>query len=191
MKFLIVNFLLVFICSTFSQDCSSSRDAGESCGDGTGSSRMFYFDSRMSVCQPFIFKGCGGNSNRFATAQECKDACFANRKTGAEIRNGNQWVLAEKCGGQYLIPDGKYTDCKNGCPDQHSCQNGVCCPSKDYVCSLRDDSGIFASGIDDKPRFAWSNEIQSCWRFSYYDAKGNYNNFPTFQSCIAFCSNKQ
>uniref|UniRef100_A0AC34G1H2 BPTI/Kunitz inhibitor domain-containing protein n=1 Tax=Panagrolaimus sp. ES5 TaxID=591445 RepID=A0AC34G1H2_9BILA len=92
---------------------------------------MYYFDTRMSVCQPFVYKGCGGNENRYKSLEECRKACSGNQKSGAEIRNGNQW-----------------------------------------------------------PRFAWSEEIQSCWRFSYYGANGNYNNFPNFQSCIAFCSNK-
>lgn len=58
----------------------------------------------------------------------------------------------------------------------------------DYVCSLRDDTGTFADGVDDLPRFAWSDDIQSCWRFSYYGAKGNYNNFASFRDCLNFCS---
>ncbi|KAE9548997.1 hypothetical protein FO519_007789 [Halicephalobus sp. NKZ332] len=189
MKNFIPFILAGFIVVIHGQDCSLSRDTGESCSENS-SSRMFYFDSRMSVCQPFFYKGCGGNSNKFSSAQECKEACSSSKKTGEQIRNGKQWVLADKCGAQYLIPNGKYIQCSDGCPEKHSCQNGICCPTKEYVCSLKDDSGTFASGIDDKPRFAWSDEIQSCWRFSYFGANGNYNNFPTFQSCINFCSNK-
>uniref|UniRef100_A0A7E4UPA3 Kunitz/Bovine pancreatic trypsin inhibitor domain protein n=1 Tax=Panagrellus redivivus TaxID=6233 RepID=A0A7E4UPA3_PANRE len=180
------------VLSVLSQDCSSPRDAGVSCSDGT-QGRRFYFDSRMSICQPFFFKGCNGNDNNFESAAECRAACAAVRQTGAEIRNGKQWLLAERCGAEFLIPDGKYVECKvnRDCPEQHSCADGVCCPSKDYVCSLRDDSGTFASGVEDKPRFAWSDEIQSCWRFSYFGAKGNYNNFPNFQSCTSFCANRK
>ncbi|CAK5073363.1 unnamed protein product [Meloidogyne enterolobii] len=63
--------------------------------------------------------------------------------------------------------------------------------SSEFLCSLPDDSGTFAEGVPDKPRFAWSSQVNSCWRFSYYGAKGNYNNFPNFQECVNFCGNEK
>ena len=42
-----------------------------------------------------------------------------------------------------------------------------------FVCSLPDESGTFAAGIVDLPRFAWSSATRSCSRFSYYGAQGN------------------
>ncbi|KAI1719442.1 kunitz/Bovine pancreatic trypsin inhibitor domain-containing protein [Ditylenchus destructor] len=114
-------------------DCAASRDPGTDC-----------------VCQPFNFKGCGGNSNRFESSEECKKTCANSKKA-------SQWVHAEKCNGTHLIPDGKYIECSSNpseCPEDHHCNtdNGVCCPTKNHVCSLRDDTGTFAEGIDDKPR---------------------------------------
>ncbi|KAH7711717.1 Proteinase inhibitor I2 [Aphelenchoides avenae] len=173
-------------------ECGGSRDAGTFCVENAPR-RMFYFDGRMGVCQPFMYHGCGGNDeNRFNSAKDCRETCAKKSQNSRPKAKSSQWVLAEKCGANHLIPDGEYLPCEDGkkCPDEHACRGGVCCPSKEHVCSLRDDSGTFAEDVADKPRFAWSDEIQSCWRFSYYGAKGNYNNFPDFPSCIAFCSDK-
>lgn len=35
----------------------------------------FAFDSVSGVCVPFVYGGCSGNANRFATAEECYAAC--------------------------------------------------------------------------------------------------------------------
>lgn len=40
--------------------------------------------------------------------------------------------LAEKCDASFLIPNGKYFVCADGCPEHHECKNGVCCPTKGY-----------------------------------------------------------
>ncbi|CAD6196461.1 unnamed protein product [Caenorhabditis auriculariae] len=185
-------------------DCSAPRDLGDSCD--THASTSFYFDARTKVCQPFAYRGCGGNANRFSTAQECRAACVNRAKTvtsSAISANANvpafvpvgkshdQWRKADLCGGNYLVPNGKYILCSDGCPKNHNCVSDVCCPTKDYVCSLRDDNGTFEDGIEDRPRFAWNHDVKSCVRYSYYGANGNYNNFPNFQSCIKFCSSAQ
>ncbi|KAL3107529.1 hypothetical protein niasHT_014246 [Heterodera trifolii] len=167
------------------QICFEPRDLGVLCPkDGPGKSKMFYYNKILGSCQPFIYKGCAGNLNRFGTSAECRKTCSKLSKKTQE------WVLAERCNASHLIPDGHYIECVAGkCPEGHKCHpaEGVCCPRKKYVCALQDDSGTFADGVPDKPRFAWSADIKSCWRFSYFGAKGNYNNFATFHDCLNFC----
>ncbi|KAI6189953.1 hypothetical protein M3Y97_00064000 [Aphelenchoides bicaudatus] len=189
------SYFYLHVLTLFYLDCSSPKDSGHSCSDEK-EGRFFYFDSKMKVCQPFNHLGCGGTSNKFPTFKECMSACKNVQSDGKqEPKTGHsQWTHADKCGASHLIPDGKYTECRAGrskCPEHHLCKNEVCCPTKEYVCSLQDDSGTFADGVDDKPRFAWSEEIQSCWRFSYYGAAGNYNSFKNFRDCINFCSHKK
>ncbi|CAD5232189.1 unnamed protein product [Bursaphelenchus xylophilus] len=191
-------FCLVIIVRYNAQDCILTKDPGHPCEEGSAE-RRFYYDTRMGVCQPFNYLGCGGNGNNFESSKLCKSSCGKDKvaKSGSsgittkpKSTGHAQWVHAEKCGATHLIPDGKIEECrvgKSSCPEGHKCKNGFCCPTKDYVCSLRDDTGTFADGIEDKPRFAWSDEIQSCWRFSYYGARGNYNNFASFRDCINFC----
>uniref|UniRef100_A0A1I7XKR0 BPTI/Kunitz inhibitor domain-containing protein n=1 Tax=Heterorhabditis bacteriophora TaxID=37862 RepID=A0A1I7XKR0_HETBA len=162
-------FVLVLLPITNALNCSSKKEVGFFCEQP--SSKMFYYDSRYKVCQPFQYRGCGGNDNQFNTAQECREQCSnggrnenSTQVTGAgENESGvdtvfrplgtghDQWLKAEKCGSNFLIPNGKYIKCGSGCPSNHSCIMGVCCPSEDYVCSLIDDTGSFVDGINDKP----------------------------------------
>ncbi|WKY13115.1 hypothetical protein Q1695_004156 [Nippostrongylus brasiliensis] len=189
----------------------SGKDVGYDCDKPA--QRMFYYDSRYKVCQPFQYRGCGGNTNRFSTASECKQTCpdagkvkdtpisapagGSAAQAGSDavfVPRGNshdQWMKAEKCGSVYLIPNAQYIRPNPDCPQNHVLQNGVCCPTRDYVCSLRDDSGSFVEGIEDRPRFSWNHAVNSCERFSYFGANGNYNNFPNFYSCLNYCKGSQ
>ncbi|CAJ0588835.1 unnamed protein product [Cylicocyclus nassatus] len=186
----------------FALDCHEPKEFGEDCDQP--SQRMFYYDTRYKVCQPFQYRGCGGNSNRFATSTECREKCANGGKANATsalagsdavfVPRGNshdQWMKAEKCGSNFLIPNAKYVLPSPNCPSNHDLTNGVCCPTRDYVCSQRDDSGTFAEGIEDRPRFAWNHEVKSCERFSYFGANGNYNNFPSFYSCLNYCKDSK
>ncbi len=38
----------------------------------------FYFDVTNGACREFVYGGCGGNSNRFNTLEECEYACVGS-----------------------------------------------------------------------------------------------------------------
>lgn len=194
--------LLCFLPVALTLDCLVGKDVGYECDQPA--QRMFYYDSRYKVCQPFQYRGCGGNANRFSSSKECRDTCPGGAGKASTVQPGaalagsdavfvprgnshDQWMKAEKCGSNYLIPNAQYVRPNPSCPPNHELQNGVCCPTRDYVCSLRDDSGSFVDGIEDRPRFAWNHAVNSCDRFSYFGANGNYNNFPSFYSCLNYC----
>ncbi|KAK6028765.1 hypothetical protein OSTOST_05146 [Ostertagia ostertagi] len=42
----------------------------------------------------------------------------------------DQWMKAEKCGSNYLIPNAQYILPNPSCPPNHELKNGVCCPTK-------------------------------------------------------------
>ncbi|VDL66548.1 unnamed protein product, partial [Nippostrongylus brasiliensis] len=52
--------------------CSLSYKSGASCGPAV---TRWYYDSTSRTCQTYSFNGCDGNSNNFATQQDCKDYC--------------------------------------------------------------------------------------------------------------------
>ncbi|KAK6183298.1 hypothetical protein SNE40_010804 [Patella caerulea] len=54
-----------------SERCSLEKSRGK-CGNFT---LFYYFDTKSISCSPFWYGGCGGNDNRFATVEECKEAC--------------------------------------------------------------------------------------------------------------------
>ncbi|KAK5974765.1 Kunitz/Bovine pancreatic trypsin inhibitor domain protein, partial [Trichostrongylus colubriformis] len=59
-------------CPTQAYTCSLSYKSGASCGPAV---TRWYYDSTTRTCQTYSFNGCDGNSNNFATQQDCKDYC--------------------------------------------------------------------------------------------------------------------
>ncbi|CAG5131351.1 unnamed protein product, partial [Candidula unifasciata] len=45
-------------------------------GPCKGNIQRFYFDPRANTCKEFIYGGCEGNDNRFATFEECEKDCI-------------------------------------------------------------------------------------------------------------------
>uniref|UniRef100_A0A8C2Z9H3 Si:dkey-117n7.5 n=1 Tax=Cyclopterus lumpus TaxID=8103 RepID=A0A8C2Z9H3_CYCLU len=39
---------------------------------------LWYFHPRSGECRPFVYGGCGGNRNQFASRQECQSCEFCN-----------------------------------------------------------------------------------------------------------------
>ena len=35
----------------------------------------WYYNQERKRCEPFVYGGCLGNGNRFATAEECQQTC--------------------------------------------------------------------------------------------------------------------
>lgn len=46
---------------------------GEACFASTAS---WYHNTATKKCEPFVYKGCRGNHNRFNTEELCKRTCF-------------------------------------------------------------------------------------------------------------------
>ncbi|BFZ20771.1 hypothetical protein BsWGS_23810 [Bradybaena similaris] len=48
----------------------------------------YIFNTVKGACEKFIYGGCGGNENRFATIEECQAACAARLGTSINDRPG-------------------------------------------------------------------------------------------------------
>ena len=44
-------------------------------GNCRASFQRWYYDSEAEECQEFVWGGCGGNGNRFATRTDCENLC--------------------------------------------------------------------------------------------------------------------
>ncbi|CAJ0607227.1 unnamed protein product [Cylicocyclus nassatus] len=57
-------------------DCLTTLDRGDntSCSNANPGIR-YYHDVETDICFPFLYKGCGGNSNNYATMKDCYIAC--------------------------------------------------------------------------------------------------------------------
>nr|VZI02783.1 unnamed protein product [Spirometra erinaceieuropaei] len=40
---------------------------------------MYAYHYRLGVCEEFVYRGCGGNMNRFETLEDCERTCVRRR----------------------------------------------------------------------------------------------------------------
>jgi hypothetical protein len=66
-------------------------------GTCTTFSVAYYFDDVSDWCQPFNYRGCEGNDNRFPTKEACEVACITGK---AECAGGTD-VPEEECAGAF------------------------------------------------------------------------------------------
>lgn len=67
----------VIQCILYNLDvCSMENDPGPC----LSSVPKWYFDSSKAQCETFIFGGCNGNGNRFASREECENLCKAESR---------------------------------------------------------------------------------------------------------------
>jgi len=132
--------------------CTLSSDEGRQCGPQV---TRWYYDSTDRKCATYTYFGCDGNSNNFATQQDCKEYCRVDSRFGGIlkfvfIRNLVSKTLLKSAdcpdgGSVYSDFTGQATTCAidSDCPNTHYCtavssyernigfrvsQN--CCPSK-------------------------------------------------------------
>lgn len=83
----------------------------------------------------------------------------------------------------------------DACPNEHSCENGHCCPNKsestcccwvlqnaknfvcilDAVCEIDYDTGKYAQQGSHTPRYFYDKKVKNCLLFTYYGALGEFS----------------
>jgi hypothetical protein len=70
--------------------CAKPSDPGR-CNNTDGSPtnwvQPYYFDENIGACRKFFYSGCGGNNNRFPTAEECEAWCVGRDEPCAKTQN--------------------------------------------------------------------------------------------------------
>uniref|UniRef100_A0A914X5I6 BPTI/Kunitz inhibitor domain-containing protein n=1 Tax=Plectus sambesii TaxID=2011161 RepID=A0A914X5I6_9BILA len=67
---------------TCAQDVDMSCFCKPDSGSCTGAAYFYHYDPSVDRCLPFSYSGCGGNTNRFQTEDECTHNCVSwNRET--------------------------------------------------------------------------------------------------------------
>ncbi|KAK6018060.1 Kunitz/Bovine pancreatic trypsin inhibitor domain protein, partial [Ostertagia ostertagi] len=113
-------------------------------------------------CVEFLFKGCGGNQNRFASKEDCLQGCKSLTLCGKGLPLMDFAGNIKRCEAD-RVP----------CPGSHECigrgMESVCCQKADTTTM---------------PRL---NSVRS---FTFTGCGGNENNFKTKGECTQFCSNE-
>ena len=66
----------IMVENDFADGCELAPDAGP-CYAMT---QRFYFDPITNECKDFVYGGCLGNSNNFATREKCRTTCRKDLK---------------------------------------------------------------------------------------------------------------
>ncbi|TKR69245.1 hypothetical protein L596_021428 [Steinernema carpocapsae] len=178
--------------TSLAEECENPKDVGFECAEA-GKQMRFYHDKITGVCQPMFYKGCGGNENRFESAKACREQCSQTapqRTRKGKVIKQQPLMFKDICNATYSPNIVKPLDrCKlsDTCEANYSCHQGNCCPKKEYVCKLDYDSGKEAVENVHEPRYAYNSHLNTCGRFSYFRAEGNFNNFLSFGDCMKFC----
>ncbi|ETE65298.1 Collagen alpha-1(VII) chain [Ophiophagus hannah] len=61
-------------------------------GDCSKFTLQWYYNQRVLECRPFIYSGCGGNSNRFSSKEDCELYCKPQADTVNSTVDGNKTV---------------------------------------------------------------------------------------------------
>lgn len=73
----------------------------------------FYFDVQTGKCTMFDYSGCHGNSNRFATEEECEQECydFPNFWQNSGIANSSVGLALSSSSGNWHYPNYIFITC--------------------------------------------------------------------------------
>ncbi|CAD5222287.1 unnamed protein product [Bursaphelenchus xylophilus] len=144
----------------------------------------YWYSPAQGTCQVFQYNGCGGNANNFLSIADCRETCSFEEEEpkcphGDPIRleNGRIW----KCNN---------TEDTNECPLNYECileeKQSVCCPKKEYSCSIPRDSGR-SCAPGNTTKWYFDVGLQSCRPFDYSGCDGNSNRFNSKRECEVYC----
>uniref|UniRef100_A0AC34QTC2 BPTI/Kunitz inhibitor domain-containing protein n=1 Tax=Panagrolaimus sp. JU765 TaxID=591449 RepID=A0AC34QTC2_9BILA len=167
-------------CPTKAYTCSLSANKGITCG--SGSSYRYFYNSQTQECESYQYNGCDGNSNNFATREDCEGYCGVGGCPNGGTPERNEF-------GQLMV-----CSTTNTCPSTHECTSVTsgssvvnrCCPTRAYICSLPPQQGSSCSSSA-AARYYFNIVTKECTQFTYNGCSGNLNNFATLEQCNNFC----
>ncbi|PAV76107.1 hypothetical protein WR25_21575 isoform B [Diploscapter pachys] len=167
-------------CPTKAYTCTLSPHKGVTCG--SGSSYRYFYNSQTQECESFQYNGCDGNSNNFATREDCEGYCGVGGCPNGGTPERNEF-------GQLMV-----CSTTQSCPTTHECTSvnsgssvvNRCCPTRAYICSLPPQQGSSCSSSA-AARFYFNIVTKDCTQFTYNGCSGNLNNFATLEQCNNFC----
>ncbi|XP_037820569.1 papilin isoform X5 [Lucilia sericata] len=155
----------------------------------------WYYNSVDGVCDEFVYTGCGGNANSYASEDDCENECFPAQETCVlpPLRgNGNEsmirWHFNQETGRCSEFEFTGRRGNRNNFVTEQECMSRCASgepPAPTYsVC----DQPLEAGECDNSTT-AWyyDNENMICVAFTYTGCGGNGNRFQSREQCERQC----
>ncbi|PIO77634.1 Kunitz/Bovine pancreatic trypsin inhibitor domain protein [Teladorsagia circumcincta] len=136
-------------------------------GYGSQSMNRWFYNHQTRQCQPFTYRGVGGNENNFLLREHCEVTCPV-------------WVNACPKGEALLLPTGRPQHCNpamdDSCPQTHWCHPGpdktttMCCPGRADPCMSAMSEG---EGPLRLTRYYFDASKRQCLEFNFRGIRGN------------------
>lgn len=120
----------------------------------------FFFNAESASCESFVYTGCKGNDNRFATQDACADKCKAHFAK-SEASDATQ-VASPVADHDTAASAAQSSD----------------------PCLLPKAAGNCRAHV---PSFYFNSAAGNCESFVYTGCKGNDNRFPNQDACLDMC----
>jgi len=163
----------------------------------------FYYDLISGTCEPFVYGGCGGNSNNFDTHDECiakcsNSICKMPKEIGPCSLTKTQWYFNSQT---LQCESFEYGGCAGnqnrfnsllacqqacGCQDEHCLEKSIL-PNEESIdtCMLPKKTGRCSL---DLLKYYFDKDSGTCKPFRYGGCQGNSNNFDSILECNERCS---
>lgn len=173
-------------------------------GSGQGSARItrYFYNKDTKSCEPFSYRGTGGNSNRFLSAVECEGICDpvgkkckARPEFGKSCENTTNSIRfyydinSDVCRPFRLQGcQGSRNTFKTETKCLQTCSMGAPIPPtpQPEFCQYQAVAGPCDGNI---LRYYYDTELGVCQTFNYSGCGGNSNNFVSKRQCKKTCLN--
>eukprot|EP00794_Sanderia_malayensis_P014103 gene14103-15576_t len=141
-----------------------------------------HYDKGTKDCVGFIYGGCKGNANNFATAEECVQQCryrielTATKKPSEIKENEEKSKAVTGCNSEFGCCDDQVTPAKG--------INQAGCPVYQSHCEYPPSKGNCKARIT---RWYYNARLKTCNKFIWSGCNENRNNFPDFKACMKSC----
>nr|XP_025044615.1 carboxypeptidase inhibitor SmCI-like isoform X2 [Pelodiscus sinensis] len=151
----------------------------------------YFYDRVTKSCQMFIYGGCQGNGNRFATKEECLRTCGRSAGDVCQLP-ANPGPCEAYMPHYFYNPASKscerfiYGGCGgngNRFATEEECLR-ACGQTAGDVCQLPAKPGPCEAYM---PHYFYNPASKSCERFIYGGCGGNGNRFATEEECLRAC----
>ncbi|XP_075555420.1 proteoglycan-like sulfated glycoprotein papilin isoform X2 [Dermacentor variabilis] len=163
-------------------------------GTCDGQYQHWYFDATTRSCESFMYGGCLGNNNRFASKDLCEQTCLHQEK----LDPCEQSAAPGPCRGSYkrFYYDRQDNQCKRftygGCQGnannfatEEECSEQCVRLSAQEICILAKEEGRCLS--EDR-KWYYDYVEGRCKEFVYTGCQGNRNRFNTRDQCERMCN---